>query len=120
MNIRKRRAAWWQLWLLFPVLGILAVLDVRTPLSRVAHIALEIGIVLIIFGVVWVRMRADQVAMVREVSDRLFLSEIDEPAGVLLEPGAIAGKNGNGHQSERILVTAPDREPVYGHPKETR
>jgi hypothetical protein len=114
MNARNRRPAWWQLWLLFPVLGILAFLDVRVPLSTAGHRIVETGMVLVIFGLVAVWLRINRMAMLSEMPDRLVLHEVSGPASVAQEPGPIAGNNGHGRQLEwAVADKMPEVEPVH-------
>jgi len=105
MISRKHRPSWWQLWRIFPVLGILAFLEARTSLSPAGHRAVEVGMVLIIFALVSVWLNTNRAALLREMGDHYMVSrESGLPAGLPLEPGAIAGGNGNGHKSGWILA----------------
>jgi len=123
MNARKHRSSWWQLWLLFPVLGIFAFLDARASLSPAGHRAVEVGIVLVIFGLVSVWLRANRMAMLHEISDYVVWREAGQPAawsptagsgGLPPEPDAIAAGNGNGHKPEWIVPSGwPETDAVY-------
>lgn len=90
MNDRVRHCSWWQLWLLFPVLGILALLEVRAPLSPSGHVVVELGAVLILFGLIWAWVRANRVAMLREACSHMGWREVDNITPLPLESQPVA------------------------------
>ena len=69
MRTKTRRPPWWQLWVLVPVLGILGFLETGTPLTAVDHKLAEVGIVLLVFGLISLWLRANQAALVGEAYD---------------------------------------------------
>lgn len=69
MQTRCRRWHGWRTWLLLPIFGILALLDNKLPLSPGWHKVIEIGIVLVIYGLLWIWLQANQIAWLRESTD---------------------------------------------------
>ena len=60
------RPKWWRLYAAFPLLIVLLVLEHRLPLSPGGHQAAQIGIVLLVFGLIYVWLRANMVALIEE------------------------------------------------------
>jgi len=56
---------WWQLYLIFPLLIALFAVDTRLTLSPLGHQALQIGSVLIIFGLVHLWLKANASALLK-------------------------------------------------------
>ena len=54
-----RRPAWWMLYALVTAMGGLLVLEFRAPLSPGGHKGVQVGIVLFIYGLVWLWLRAN-------------------------------------------------------------
>jgi hypothetical protein len=61
--------AWWQLWLLLLMLGGLSVLDARAPLTAGWHKVVEAGIVLLVYGLIWTWLRANEAAWLRDLAN---------------------------------------------------
>jgi len=59
----KARPKWWQLYLTFPLLVALFVVDSRLKVSTRAHQAVQIGIVLIVFGLIHLWLKANARAL---------------------------------------------------------
>jgi hypothetical protein len=59
-NIRPK---WWQLYLTFPLLIALFVLDTRLKVSVRGHQAVQIGILLLVYGLVHLWLRANRSAL---------------------------------------------------------
>ena len=97
MEKERRRPSWWQLWLLLPALGILAFLEARASLSPAGHRVVEVAIILVIYGLVSVWLRANQAALLRESRDDLAQTKVEMVVYLPSEPGIIVGGNGNGH-----------------------
>jgi hypothetical protein len=88
---------WWQLYLTFPLLLILFVMDGRLKISPRGHQAVQIGIVLLIFGLIhlWIKANAsalsrmdqrDYQGAVRVIRIPLPLdSELDNQPGSILQ-----------------------------------
>jgi UDP-N-acetylmuramyl pentapeptide phosphotransferase/UDP-N-acetylglucosamine-1-phosphate transferase len=68
MTTINRHPAWWRLWLLLLVLGGLAFLDARATLSPAGHKVVEAGIVLLVYGLIWMWLRANEAAWLRELA----------------------------------------------------
>jgi hypothetical protein len=96
MGKERRRPSWWQLWLLLPALGILAFLEARASLSPAGHRVVEVAIVLVVYGLVSVWLRANQVRLLRESRDGLSQITVETVVYSPSAPGIIAGSNGNG------------------------
>jgi hypothetical protein len=63
MTHTQRRPAWWMLYALVPVMGGLLLLESRASLSPGWHKAVQMGIILFVYGLVWVWVRANDVAL---------------------------------------------------------
>ena len=63
---RQRRPAWWLLYALVPAMGGLLFLESRATLAPGGHKAVRIGITLFVYGLVWVRIRANDVALLHD------------------------------------------------------
>ena len=53
------RPKWWLLYLLLPVLVGLLVIETRLPISEVGHRVVEVGIVVLVFGLIELWLRAN-------------------------------------------------------------
>ena len=53
------RPKWWLLYLLLPVLVGLLVIEIRIPISEMGHRVVEVGIVLLVFGLIELWLRAN-------------------------------------------------------------
>ena len=60
MNSSNTRPRWWQLYLTFPLLIALFVLDHQLKISTRGHQAVQIGIVLVVYGLIhwWIKANA--------------------------------------------------------------
>ncbi len=54
---------WWQLYALFPLLVLLLVLEHRLPFSAGEHQAAQIGIILLVYGLVHLWLRGNEAAL---------------------------------------------------------
>jgi hypothetical protein len=68
--LKTREPAWWMLYALVPVMGGLLVLEFRAPLSPGWHKGLQVGIILFVYGLVWVWLRANDIAMLHDSVNR--------------------------------------------------
>jgi hypothetical protein len=68
--LKTREPAWWMLYALVPVMGGLLVLEFRAPLSPGWHKGLQVGIILFVYGLVWVWLRANDLAMLHDSANR--------------------------------------------------
>jgi hypothetical protein len=73
MTDKPRKPAWWMLYAVVPVMGGLLVLEFRAPLSPGWHKAVQIGIILFVYGLVWVWLRANDSAMLHDSANRAHL-----------------------------------------------
>jgi len=96
MKRKTRHPPWWQLWMLIPLLGILGFLEIRAPLSATAHKVVEMGMVLLVNGLIWLWLRANKAGLLHESRDRLAQAGEQTTMYVQSVPYIIAGSNGNG------------------------
>lgn len=57
---------WWQLYLAIPLLIVLFVLDSRIRISTRGHEVVQIGIVLLVYGLIHLWLKANRSALMRE------------------------------------------------------
>jgi hypothetical protein len=57
--VKHRGPAWWLLYALVPLLAGLCVVEPRAPLPPGWHRGVQVGIVLVIYGLVWLWLRAN-------------------------------------------------------------
>jgi hypothetical protein len=62
---KNSRPKWWQLYLTFPLLIVLFVLDARIKLSARGHQVVQIAIVLLVFWLIHLWMKANSLALSR-------------------------------------------------------
>jgi hypothetical protein len=67
---KTRQPAWWMLHALVPVMGGLLVLEFRAPLSPGWHKAVQVGIILFVYSLVWVWLWASDSAMLHDGVNR--------------------------------------------------
>jgi hypothetical protein len=70
---KTREPAWWMLSALVPVMGGLLVLEVRAPLSPGWHKAVQVGIIVFVYSLVWLWLWANDVAMLQDNENRAHL-----------------------------------------------
>jgi hypothetical protein len=77
---KTRAPAWWTLYAVVPVMGGLLVAEFRAPLSPGWHKAVQAGIILFVYGFVWVWLRANDRAMLLDSANRtsLFMEVRDD------------------------------------------
>ena len=63
MFTKYARPKWWQLYLTFPLLIALFILDTRLKLSERGHQAVQIGIILLVYGLVHLWLKANATAL---------------------------------------------------------
>lgn len=63
MHTSNLRPKWWQLYLTFPLLIVLFVFDARLKISARGHQAVQIAIVLLVFGLIHLWLRANATAL---------------------------------------------------------
>jgi hypothetical protein len=63
MSTNTARPKWWQVYLTFPLLIALFMLDSRLKLSERGHMAVQIGIILIVYGLIHLWLKANARAL---------------------------------------------------------
>ena len=63
MKSTKQNPKWWQLYLSFPLLIALFMMDNRLKISTRGHQAVQIGILLLVFGLIHVWLKANASAL---------------------------------------------------------
>jgi hypothetical protein len=63
MTIRTAHPKWWQVYLTFPLLIALFILDSRLRLSERGHVAVQIGILLFVYGLIHLWLKTNVVAL---------------------------------------------------------
>ncbi len=96
------RPKWWQLYLTFPFLIALFMLDSRLKLSILGHQAVQIGIVLIVFGLVHLWLKANATAL-SQMDQRQFHGTVSM---IRIPPYQPADTNSN----KRPVFQLPDSE----------
>lgn len=56
---------WWQLYLTFPLLIALFLLDAHLNISRLGHRAVQIGIILLVYGLMYMWVNANAAALLK-------------------------------------------------------
>jgi hypothetical protein len=65
MSSSKNHPKWWQVYLTFPLLIGLFVLDARLKISTRGHQAVQIGIILLVYGLIHLWLKANSSALAR-------------------------------------------------------
>ena len=90
MSSNYARPKWWQVYLTFPLLIALFMLDTRLELSVRGHQAVQIGIILLIYGLVHLWLKANSTT-ISEMDQRQFhgtINVIRVPAYPTPEPNS--------------------------------
>ncbi len=64
-KVNSPKPKWWRLYSTFPLALVLLVLEHRLPLSPGEHQAVQIGIVLVTFGLIYLWLRANTVTLIQ-------------------------------------------------------
>jgi hypothetical protein len=64
MTHKQPRPAWWLLYTLMPVMGGLLLVESRASLSPGGHKAVQVGIVLFTYGLVWLWLRVNALRLI--------------------------------------------------------
>jgi hypothetical protein len=67
---KPRQPAWWMLYAVVPVMGGLVLVEARSSFSPGWHKAVQVGIILFVYGLVWVWLRANDSAMLHDSANR--------------------------------------------------
>lgn len=113
---KPRRPVWWPLYALVPLMGGLLLLESYASLSPDWHECVQIGIVLFIFGLVWVWLRASAVALRdvgRDTNDR---ETAQEPNGMTIRSSRLrlAGSRMHVHQMRGHGITKAGKAKANG------
>ena len=78
---------WWQLYLIIPLLIVLFVVENRLRISTRGHQAIQIGILLLIYGLVhlWLKANAATLSKMDRIQDHATFTVIDIPPYQLAE-----------------------------------
>jgi hypothetical protein len=86
MNNKHSRPNWWILNLLIGVFMLVLYLEVKAPFSKAGHIWAEIGLVLLVYGLVAGWLKANEAALIREDWEISKPSPIDIPVRRMVWP----------------------------------
>lgn len=102
MRSQNARPKWWQIYLIFPLLIVLFILDHQLEISTRGHQAVQIGIVLIVYGLVHLWLRANASALSGMNRERAYgrITVIQFPA---FQPPESSSEN-------RLMLQLPDSE----------
>jgi peptidoglycan/LPS O-acetylase OafA/YrhL len=70
MHIKKHHPSWWQLYLSFPLMIGLFLIETHQPLTEAGHKMIELFILLIFFGYISLWLKANTGAMIQEDLDK--------------------------------------------------
>ncbi|CAG0945448.1 hypothetical protein ANRL1_02354 [Anaerolineae bacterium] len=84
---RKSKPTWWLVFALTPLMIVLLVIESQTPGSIIEHRILEIGIVLLTFGLMGLWVHANQAALINEdLEKEQWVIEPDPKLGSNMDP----------------------------------
>jgi hypothetical protein len=63
MSANNARPKWWQVYLALPLLIVLFILDAHLKLSEYGHLAAQIGILLLVYGLVHLWLKTNATAL---------------------------------------------------------
>jgi hypothetical protein len=106
MDNHNARPNWWLLYLVIPLAVIIFTLEVRAPLSEAGHRAAEVGILLLIFGLVEMWFLANRQALLMEERQkyRNELLRASTPKRLMVETTPWISPYGNGRVRSRRLA----------------
>ena len=69
MSSNYARPKWWQLYLTFPLLVVLFILEARLKISQLGHELLQLGILLLVYGLIhfWLKSNAKALSAMNRV-----------------------------------------------------
>ena len=98
------RPKWWQLYLTLPLLVVLFIVDNRLKISTRGHQAVQIGIILLVYGLMYLWVKANAQA----------LREMDQPPhgqGIrIVHIGPYPLPNSGKESIEHLVLLLPDSE----------
>ena len=104
------RPKWWQLYAWFGLLVVLFLMETRLPLSPGGHQTIQIGIVLVIFGLIFAWLRVNEVALIQ--ADRKPKTEQGRVAEIrhALPPAVLAEAEVEAGNGDRPMFRLPESE----------
>ncbi len=100
MITQTARPKWWQVYLALPLLIVLFIFDNRLKISGRGHQAVQIGIILLVYGLVHLWLKANQAA----------LAEYGQYRGTVIISKPHVYKLANMHSKNRPMVQLQDTE----------
>jgi hypothetical protein len=100
MTTRTARPKWWQVYLTFPLLIALFIFDNRLKISERGHQAVQIGIILLVYGLVHLWLKANEAA----------LSDYRQYRGAVIISRPHVYKLANTQNENRPMFQLPDHE----------
>jgi hypothetical protein len=86
---KHRRPAWWLLYALVPLLAGLFAVEHRAPLPPGGHTAMQVSIVLFIYGLMWLWLRVNTLQLLWSAQGTSYQERAIEPHGAPISlPGA--------------------------------
>jgi hypothetical protein len=104
MSSNYARPKWWQVYLTIPLLIALFVLDSRLKLSVRGHQAMQIGIILLVYGLIhlWLKVNAKALSGIDQARYGGFVRVIKMPPNQL--------PDGDNQDKKRPMLQLPDSE----------
>jgi hypothetical protein len=100
MNTSTARPKWWQVYLTLPLLIVLFIFDSRIKISERGHQAVQIGIILLMYGLVHLWLKANETA----------LSDFRHYRGTVIISKPHVYKLANTHSENRPILQLQDTE----------
>jgi hypothetical protein len=94
MRSQNARPQWWLLYLTFPLLIVLFVLEYHLQISTRGHEALQLGIILLVYGLIyaWIKANARAISRMDQGQCRGRVKIIDIPASPLSQANEASGR----------------------------
>jgi hypothetical protein len=100
MNTSTAHPKWWQVYLTLPLLTALFIFDNRLKISERGHQAVQIGIILLVYGLVHLWLKANEAA----------LSDFRHYRGTVIISKPHVYKLANTHNENRPIFQLPNHE----------
>jgi hypothetical protein len=119
--MRKRREpAWWLLFGLLPLMGGLFVVEPRLALSPGGRTCVQIGIILFVYGLVWIWLWVNNRALLHDRQDWPDQAEADPANGAALRSQGPGSTPHQVHMSDGRAHPAPRRMRIKVNAREIR
>jgi hypothetical protein len=94
MRSQNSHPHWWLLYLTFPLLIVLFVLEHRLKISTRGHEAVQLGIILVVYGLIywWIKANARAISRMDQRQYRGRVTVIDIPASPLSQANEERGR----------------------------